>query len=211
MAEALPPRDRRLRKPLAELAARDPDFAAALKLVGLPRERRQQPGFHGLVRIIVAQQLSIHAARTITARLEAALDPFTPEAMLAHPVENLRALGLSTAKVRYAQAIARHVADGHLDFDRLHAAEDDEAMTILTAIDGVGPWTAEIYLLFALGRPDILPAGDLALAAALQRMKRMRKRPDARKLRKIAESWRPYRSAAARFLWHYYAHAGIPG
>lgn len=207
---ALPPRDRRLRKPLAELAARDPDFAAALEQVGLPRERRQQPGFPGLVRIIVAQQLSIHAARTITGRLEAALDPFTPETLLAHPVEALRSLGLSNAKVRYAQAIARHVVDGQLDFDRLHAAADEAAMAMLTAIDGVGPWTAEIYLLFALNRPDIMPAGDLALAAALQRMKRLRQRPDPRKLREIAESWRPYRSAAARFLWHYYAHAGVP-
>ena len=207
---AQPPRDRRLKKPLAELAARDPDFAAALDLVGLPPERRQQPGFPGLVRIIVAQQLSIHAARTITGRLEAALDPFTPEILLARPVEDLRGFGLSNAKVRYAQAIAQHVVDGHLDFDRLHAADDDEAMTMLTAIKGVGPWTAEIYLLFALNRPDIMPAGDLALAAALQRMKRMRKRPDPKKLRKMAESWRPYRSAAARFLWHYYAHAGIP-
>ena len=83
-------------------------------------------------------------------------------------------------------------------------------MTMLTAIDGIGPWTAEIYLLFALNRPDIMPAGDLALAAALQRMKRLCQRPDPKKLRKIAEIWRPYRSAAARFLWHYYAHSGIP-
>ena len=207
---ALPPRDRRLRKPLAELAARDPDFAMALEQVGLPRERKQQPGFPGLVRIIVAQQLSIHAARTISGRLEAALDPFTPETFLARPVADLRGFGLSNAKVRYTQAIARHVVEGHLDFDRLHGADDDTAMTMLTAIDGIGPWTAEIYLLFALNRPDIMPAGDLALAAALQRMKRLCQRPDPKKFRKIAESWRPYRSAAARFLWHYYAHAGIP-
>ena len=106
--------------------------------------------------------------------------------------------------------MAEAVADGTLNFRRLHRMSDEDAIAALTEVKGIGRWTAEIYLLFSLGRPDIMPAGDLAVCAATQKLKRLRARPDEKRMRRIAEAWRPYRSAAARFLWHYYAHPGVP-
>ncbi|MEQ8248930.1 MAG: DNA-3-methyladenine glycosylase 2 family protein [Alphaproteobacteria bacterium] len=194
---------------LEELARRDRHISAAFRVVGLPRRRRQTRGFSGLLRIVMAQQLSVHAAKAIIERLDAATG-CDPERLAAASDAELRALGLSRQKIAYGRELATAVTSGALNFRRLHRMDDAAAIAALTEIKGIGRWTAEIYLLFALGRADIMPAGDLAICAAVQRLKKLRKRPDEKRMRHIAESWRPYRSAAACFLWHYYAHPGVP-
>lgn len=205
---ATPP-DRRLIPDLEALASCDPHIAAAYGAIGVPRRRRQPKGFAGLLRIVMAQQLSVHAARAIIARLDEATG-CEPAPFEALSDERLRALGLSRQKIAYGRAMAQAVNSGALDFRRVHRMSDEEAIAALTEVKGIGRWTAEIYLLFSLGRPDIMPAGDLALCAATQKLKRLRSRPDEKRMRRIAEAWRPHRSAAARFLWHYYAHPGVP-
>ncbi len=204
------PPDESLRPALEALAARDPHVARGYAACGLPPARRHPPDFGGLVRIIAAQQVSAQAARAIIARLDAALGGITPEAMLALDEDAARAIGLSRQKVRYARGLAEAVRAGELDFEGLARAPDDEVMARLTACKGVGRWTAEIFLLFALQRPDVFPAQDLALQVAAQRLKGLPERPSATGLREVAEDWRPYRSAAARFLWHLYRHPGAP-
>lgn len=200
----------RLRPAMEALAARDRDIARAYEICGLPPLRRQPASFAGMVNIIAAQQLSVHAARTIRERLEAAVDPLTAENFLALPEDAGRRLGLSRQKYRYLHGIAEAAHAGALDFDKLAGMPDDEAMARLTAMKGVGRWTAEIFLLFAMERPDVFPAQDLALQVAGQRVKGLESRPGDRELRELAEAWRPYRSVAARFLWHYYRHPGAP-
>ena len=162
-----------------------------------------------MLRIVMAQQLSVHAAKAIIDRLDAATG-CDPERLAAASDVELRALGLSRQKIGYGRELATAVTSGALNFRRLHRMDDAAAIAALTEIKGIGRWTAEIYLLFALGRADIMPAGDLAICAAVQRLKKLRKRPDEKRMRHIAEAWRPHRSAAARFLWHYYAHPGVP-
>ncbi|MCH8188623.1 MAG: DNA-3-methyladenine glycosylase 2 family protein [Proteobacteria bacterium] len=207
---AVPPRDLSLRKPLAWLAETDADIARAYEQVGLPPKRSHDPSFAGLLRILVAQQISVAAARNITARLEAAASPLTPETFLALGDADVRAIGLSGQKVRYGRALANAIADGALDLAGLEGTDDESAISALVAITGIGRWTAEIYLLFALRRPDVWPAGDLAIRGALQRLRGHAARPSITEARDDAESWRPHRSAAARFLWHYYNHPGVP-
>ena len=207
---AAPPRDLSLRKPLARLAEADADIARAYGHVGLPPKRSHDPSFAGLLRILVAQQISAAAARNITARLEAAARPLTPETFLALGDADVRAIGLSGQKVRYGRALANAIADGALDLAALEDTDDEAAISALVAIKGIGQWTAEIYLLFALRRPDIWPAGDLAIRSALQRLRGLAARPSIAEARDDAEGWRPHRSAAARFLWHYYRHPGVP-
>ncbi|SDG26316.1 DNA-3-methyladenine glycosylase II [Limimonas halophila] len=209
MHEAHTP-DERLRAALDTLAARDPDLANAYAACGLPAHRRQDPSFAGLVRIIAAQQLSNKAAASIVARLQEAETPLTPEGARELSDEDARRFGLSRPKLRYIRGIAEAVGRGELDFDRLADADDDAVLRQLTALKGVGQWTAEIFLLFALERPDVFPAQDLALQAAGQRLKGLDARPDAGTLREIAETWRPHRSAAAKFLWHLYRHPDAP-
>jgi DNA-3-methyladenine glycosylase II len=207
---AAPPRDLSLRKPLARLAEADPDIARAFEQVGLPPKRSHDPSFAGLLRILVAQQISAAAARKITARLEAAANPLTPETFLALGDADVRAIGLSGQKVRYGHALADAIAGGDLDLAALERSDDEAAISALVAIKGIGQWTAEIYLLFALRRLDIWPAGDLAIRSALQRLRGLRERPGIAQARELAEVWRPHRSAAARFLWHYYKQPGVP-
>ncbi len=207
---AAPPRDLSLRKPLARLAEADPDIARAFEQVGLPPKRSHDPSYAGLLRILVAQQISAAAARNITARLEAAANPLTPETFLALGDADVRAIGLSGQKVRYGRALADAIAGGDLDLAALEGSDDEAAISALVAIKGIGQWTAEIYLLFALRRSDIWPAGDLAIRSALQRLRGLRERPGIAQARELAEVWRPHRSAAARFLWHYYKHPGVP-
>ena len=201
--------DRTLAPALEELARRDHHIGAAYGAVGLPRRRRQPRGFTGLLRIVMAQQLSVHAAKAIIERLDAATG-CDPARLAAASDSELRALGMSREKIGYGRELAAAVTGGTLNFRRLHRMDDAAAVAALTEIKGIGRWTAEIYLLFALGRADIMPAGDLAICAAVQRLKKLRKRPDEKRMRHIAEAWRPHRSAAARFLWHYYAHPGVP-
>src|SRR3954463_10405508 len=192
-----------LKQAMRHLARIDPDFARAIEEVGHPELREVPRGFGGLMRSIVGQQVSVHAARSIWLRLEAAVPSMEPAEFLAQSDEQLRAVGLSGAKVRYGRSLAADVVEGRIDFGALDDLDDTAAIAMLTQAKGIGPWTAEIYLMFAHGRPDIMPGLDLGLIVAAQHLKRMRKRPDAKRLLKVAEAWRPWRSAAALLLWHY--------
>lgn len=192
---------------LKKLARTDPLLGAALRLVGPPPPRHRPPGFASLARIIVGQQVSTASANSIWARLTHSVDPFTPETVVARSADELRMIGLSRQKAAYMLGLARALADGALDLDRVHAMDDEGAIAELTRLNGFGRWSAEIYLLFSLERPDVWPCGDLALQVGVQRLRRLRQRPDPRRMIKLAEPWRPYRGAAAHFLWHYYANA----
>lgn len=204
-----PPPDERLRPALEALAERDPDIAAAYARFGLPPERRSAPGFAGLIRMIAGQQVSVPSARAIVARLEACVDPLTAEEFLKAGDDDLRAAGLSRPKLRYGRILATEIAEGRLDVDGLAGLDDAAAIAALTRVKGIGRWTAEIYLLFALQRPDVWPVGDLALCIAAQHVKNLRARPDTKDMTALGEAWRPHRSAAARLLWHLYRHPGV--
>lgn len=192
---------------LRELAERDADIAAALREVGYPAPRNRAPGFQTLINIILGQQVSTQSAAAIRARLEAAVDPLTPEGFLAAGDDVLRGAGLSGRKVEYGKSLAEAILDGTLETGRLAELDDAQVKQAIIGIRGLGPWTAEIYMLFALGRADVWPAGDLAIQVAVQKLKRMRKRPDRKRLETVARRWRPYRGVAALFLWHYYKGA----
>lgn len=188
---------------MAHLAEIDADFARAIAEVGHPALREVPRGFNGLMRAIIGQQVSVHAARSIWLRLEEAVPSMAPSEFLALTDEQLRAVGLSGAKMRYGRSLATDIVEGRIDFAALDALDDETAIAMLCQAKGIGRWTAEIYLMFAHGRPDIMPGLDLGLVIAAQHLKKMRKRPDAKRLVKIAEQWRPWRSAAALLLWHY--------
>lgn len=192
-----------LTKAMRHLAKADPDFARVLKEVGHPELRAVPTGFGGLMRSIVGQQVSVHAARSIWLRLEAAVPSMEPSDFLDLSDDQLRAVGLSTAKMKYGRSLAGDVVAGRIDFSLLHTLEDEAAIAMLCQAKGIGRWTAEIYLMFAHGRPDIMPGLDLGLVVAAQHLKKLRKRPTPERLVKIAEPWRPWRSAAALLLWHY--------
>ena len=192
---------------LAELARRDRDIARAWAAVGDPPPRRRPKGFPALVGSIVAQQVSAASARAIWTRLQAA-GPLTAERFLALGDAELRAIGFSRQKILYTRGIAEAIRSGELNFRRLHRLADESAIEELVRLKGIGRWTAEIYLLFGLQRLDIWPADDLGLQVGVQRLKRLERRPDRSAMVEIAEPWRPWRGAAARFLWHYYHVTG---
>ncbi len=191
---------------LGELAARDRDVAAAIEAAGRPKLRKRRPGFEALLRAIVGQQVSIAAAAAIWGRLEAAAGSITPENILSLDAEALRAAGLSRQKTAYGRGLAEHVIGRSLDLDGLKRMDDEDAIAELVKVKGIGRWSAEIYLLFALGRRDAFPVDDLALMTAAGRMKRLGERPDRAAMIEIGEAWRPWRGAAAHLLWHYYKH-----
>lgn len=189
---------------MTALSRAHPAFAEAQARFGAPPPRVQARGYATLLRTIVSQQVSTAAARSIWARLVTVVDPARPEAILAAAPDDLRAAGLSGRKVEYARDLAAHVADGRLLLDDL-PEDDEEAIAMLSAVRGLGRWSAEIYLLFAEGRADIFPAGDLALRIAAARLLAMPDpRPGERLVRAAAAAWRPHRGAAALFLWHCY-------
>ena len=194
---------------LRRLAATDPALAAALAAVGLPPPRDREPGFASLARIIVGQQVSTASAVALWTRLTGGIDPFTPERVLARTADELRLMGLSRQKAAYTLGLALEIAEGRLNLEGLHALDDEAAIQEITRVKGLGRWSAEIYLLFALQRADIWPAGDLALQVGMQRLHGLRKRPDPKRMVKLAERWRPYRGAVAHFLWHYYRKAPL--
>jgi DNA-3-methyladenine glycosylase II len=192
---------------LAELSARDADIAAAWALLGDPPPRRRPKGFPGLIGSVVAQQVSAASARAIWTRLNA-VGPLTPERFLALSDADLRRVGFSRGKMLYARGLADAILSGKLNFRRLHRMTDEQAISELMQLKGIGRWTAEIYLLFGLQRLDVWPADDLALQVAVQKLKRLEERPNRAALVAIAEPWRPWRGVAARFLWHYYHRTG---
>lgn len=196
-----------IRETLDALGQRDPDIARAITLVGYPEPRNREPGFGALLNIVAAQQVSTASAAAIRGRLLAAIDPLTPENFLLASDETLRAVGFSRRKVEYGRGIAEAMRSGLLDAERLAAASDDEVVAALTALRGLGRWSAEIYMLFALRRPDVWPAEDLAIQEALRRLKGLEDRPLRAISEPIVESWRPWRGVAALFLWHYYKGA----
>jgi DNA-3-methyladenine glycosylase II len=204
-----PPPDQSLEPALDALARRDDDIARAYAACGLPPVRSSPTGFEGLLHIVVCQQVSAAAGRAIMARMEAACPAMTGEAFLKLDDAALRAVGLSRQKMRYSRGLAEDLASGRLDLDGLDTLDDVAAIECLTQVKGLGRWSAECYLLFALMRPDVWPADDLAVQAAAQRLKDLPARPTSKELDVLAEPWRPYRSAAARFLWHIYRHPGV--
>jgi DNA-3-methyladenine glycosylase II len=189
---------------IAGLVEADPRWNEVLAAAGRPPLRRRPDGFAGLASIVVSQQLSTASAKAIWGRLESAFDPFDHRAVLrARPAKLARA-GLSAAKIRTLKALVAAIASGTLDLARLVDRSADEAHRILTAIHGIGPWTADIYLLFCLGHADAWPAGDLALQEATRLLLALKARPSVTDMGPLAERWRPWRGAAACMLWTYY-------
>lgn len=189
---------------VAQLAGRDPHIADMIAAGGPPPLRRRAGGFSGLASIVCSQQLSTASAAAIWGRLEAAFTPFDHHAVLAARRPKLQRAGLSLPKIKTFKTIARAVRDGGIDLDRLGDMPADEAHAKLVGMNGIGPWTADIYLLFCIGHADAFPSGDLALQEAARIALRKRKRPTAKQLEKIAEAWRPWRGVAACVLWTYY-------
>jgi DNA-3-methyladenine glycosylase II len=193
-----------LKAALDELAAREPGFAEALARTGYPEPRIRPRGYATLLRTIVGQQLSVKAAASIWNKLEAGLGDLTdPSVMLRSDEAMLRSFGLSRQKISYAQSLAKLVVKGALNFEAL-PQDDEAAIALLTEVKGIGRWSAEIYLLFAEGRQDIWPAGDLAVQIEIGRLLGLPDRPSERAIRKLAENWRPHRGAAAILAWHHY-------
>ena len=191
---------------IAALAG-EPVFAAILERAGPPRFRRRRNGFETLLHIILEQQVSIDAAAAMFRRLHGLLGDVTPAAFLTVDEGNLRLCGFSRQKAAYGRGLAEAVASGSLDFRRLAAAPDDEALAALVALKGIGRWSAEIYLIFALGRADIWPAGDLGLQFGVAVELGLGDRVSERELRDIGERWQPWRSVAACLFWQSYLHA----
>ena len=192
---------------LGILASRDPDLARAHREAGTPRLRPRRAGFATLLDIILAQQVSAAAANAIRARLATAAAPLTPERFQALSDGHLRAIGFSRQKIAYGRHLAEAIGGGHLALPKIHRMADDEAIAALVTLKGIGRWSAEVYLLFALQRPDIWPVDDLAVVLAVQRLKGLAERPSRAQMLEIGEPWRPWRSYAARLMWHYYRNA----
>lgn len=193
-----------LRESLDAIAAREPLMAAAVARVGYPEPRIRAPGYETLLRTIVGQQVSVAAAASIWAKLAAGIGDLTrPDIVAAAPDDALRAAGLSRQKASYAKSLAEEVASERLDLSAL-PADDEDAIAQLVRVKGIGRWSAEIYLLFAEGRRDIWPAGDLAVQIEVGRIMGHAERPSEKLTRAIAEAWRPHRGAAAILAWHHY-------
>ncbi|MGF7155772.1 DNA-3-methyladenine glycosylase family protein [Novosphingobium gossypii] len=198
-----------LRIGLDAIAVKEPGIARALERTGYPEPRIRATGYATLLRTIVGQQVSVAAAASVWNKLEALLgETIAPEALLAAEFDALRACGLSRQKQGYARSLCELVVAGTLDLDAL-PADDEEAIAQLVRIKGIGRWSAEIYLLFAEGRPDIWPAGDLAVQVGLGKLLGLPERPSEKQTRDLAEPWRPHRGAAAIFTWHCYNNPAL--
>jgi DNA-3-methyladenine glycosylase II len=188
-----------------QLAALDPIFAESLRVGGpVLREFTRPRGFPGLLRIVMEQQLSTKVAATLWDKLCRQLNPVTPDAFLRLGEEELRACGFSRQKISYARGLAEAVASGRFDIEAVHGMDDESALAALVELKGIGRWSAEIYLMMALGRPDIWPVGDLAIQLGVQRLKGWTEKPSLAQLEAVAEPWRPHRSLAAKLVWHHY-------
>ena len=193
-----------IRSHVEALASREPAFAGVLEKHGMPEPRNSERGAQTLLRTIVGQQVSVAAARSMWAKLEAAFgSPPDLQKLLTASDEELRAAGMSRQKAGYIRSLADLVLSGELDLEKL-PEDDEEAIALLTKIKGIGRWSAEIYLLFAEGRADVFPAGDLAVMVELGRLMGLDEKPSEKQLRDLAEAWRPYRGAAAVLAWHSY-------
>jgi DNA-3-methyladenine glycosylase II len=186
------------------LASRDRLLANIHATYGDPPLWQRASGFRTLVHIILEQQVSLSSAKSMLLRLETAIQPFTPERFLELGDEHLRRLGVTRQKSGYVLHLSDEIVSGRLNLKGLTRLSDDQVLVRLTGIKGIGLWSANIYLLMAMRRADIWPAGDLALAVAIQELKNLKKRPSPDELEEIAEQWRPHRAVAARMLWQYY-------
>lgn len=189
---------------VGELSQRDADLAGVVEKYGAPPLWTREPGFPTLVYIILEQQVSLASAKAAFDRLNAAVRPLTPGRFLRLDGRELKRIGFSRQKTHYTRLLAEAIAKRHFDLRVLHELHDDAARKMLVALKGIGPWTADIYLLSALRRPNIWPVGDLALATAVQAVKKLRRRPSPEKLEKMSAPWRPWRAVAARLFWHHY-------
>ena len=194
-----------LEEGMAALAALDPAWAQIIARTGIPPLRRRESGFSSLASIIVSQQLSMASARAVWARVESVLAPLTPERVLAASDEEMRLSGLSRPKQKTLRAVAAAIAEDRLDLTALETATPDFVHAHMTAVSGIGPWTADVYLLFCLGHRDGFAAGDLAVQEAAKVAFALPARPKPAELTRLAEAWRPWRGVAARLLWSYYA------
>ena len=196
-----------IRRDVEALASREPAFAKVVETHGVPEPRKSERGAQTLLRTIVGQQVSVAAARSMWTKLEAAFgSPPDLNLLLAASDEELRAAGMSRQKSGYIRSLASLVLSGELDLEKL-PEDDEEAIALLTKIKGIGRWSAEIYLLFAEGRGDVFPAGDLAVLVEIGRLMGLPEKPSEKQLRELAEAWRPYRGAAAVLAWHSYNSA----
>jgi DNA-3-methyladenine glycosylase II len=193
-----------LERGIAALIARDPRWKPVFARTGMPPLRRREGGFAGLAQIIMGQQLSTASAAAIHGRLMAIADPFDHHAILRARKDKLLRIGLSNAKVKALKQIAKAIEAKHIDLKALAELPADEAHNALTALHGIGPWTADLYLLACIGHADAWPAGDLALQEAARMAFGFARRPTTREMGPLAEPWRPYRAVAARLLWSYY-------
>lgn len=198
--------DASLKRAALILSERDADLARVLEDFGPPLMWEREQGFHTLVHIMLEQQVSLASAQAAYDRLLAAASPLTPERFLELDDATLRAAGFSRQKTAYVRDLALAIVEGRLDLKGLEKMDDDDVSAELTKIKGVGRWTADIYLLRALLRPDAWPAGDLALAIAAERIRRLPARPSPRELDEMSAPWRPWRAVAARLLWNFYLH-----
>ncbi len=181
----------------------------ALELCGVPEPRGRAPGYATLLRIIVDQQVSVQSGAAIWRRLEQGIKDISPEVIIQSGDDALLACGFSRPKARYARCLADAIVEGSLDLDNLGKMNDKDIIEALTSVTGIGRWTAQIYLMFALGREDAWPTGDVALAAAVERLMGLDRRPTFEELDEIALRWVPWRTAAAVMLWHYYKRAPL--
>jgi len=189
---------------LAELSRRDPDLGGVLAALGPPPMWARTPGFGTLVHIILEQQVSLASAQAAYDKLLALGQPLTPERFLSYDDAVLHTAGFSWQKARYGRELAQALVAGRLKLHRLSRLDDAQARQMLVSVKGIGPWTAEIYLLMVLRRADAWPLGDLALALAVQSVKKLERLPSAQELAAIGAGWRPWRAVAARILWHHY-------
>lgn len=197
-----------IRAQLSELAATDAHIKAALELVGFPTERVNEQSFAVFLRVIVGQQLSVKAAASIFARVIAIVgENAAPSAFDSVSDEEMRAAGLSKQKVNYVRSLCQTMTDGTLDIKALPSQTDEDAITSIIAVKGLGVWSAHIYLMFSLGRPNIWPVGDLAVRVGAGRIIGLEERPTEKQAQEIGERWHPYRSAVALLAWHYYSNA----
>ena len=195
---------RNLQSGVIALGRRDADLRMIVRQFGTPPMWRRAPGFATLVQIVLEQQVSLASGRAIYKRLRQRLGRVSPTAVLELGEHRLRKVGITRQKSAYLLHLATALIDGAVSLKKLTGMNDMEVRETLIRIKGIGPWTADVYLLMALGRLDVWPAGDLALAVATQNVKSLKRRPDPKELEQIAESWRPWRAVAARILWLYY-------
>jgi DNA-3-methyladenine glycosylase II len=189
---------------IKHLCDSDPDLAQILTILEQPPFRTRKPGFASLMHIILEQQVSLASAKASFDRLRRAVSPLTPERFLKLGDARLKACGFSRQKTAYGRNLAKVIVDGHLKLSALETMDDQSVRVELLKIKGIGPWTANIYLLTVLRRPDIWPSEDLALAVAAQKLKQLKTRPTPKELESLSMVWKPWRAVAARLLWHYY-------